>query len=152
GGGVHGGDRPAGAPHAKGGLMAFLVVNPRYRERLARLGLEAPADFLALPGVVYCGHPHRHVARVELGGTAAFLKREHRVRWKDRLANAWAGFGLVAKAQREFRTLGEVAAAGLGCAEPIAAGADRRGRAFLLVRAVGGRELRAFLRRAPADL
>ncbi len=132
--------------------MAFLHINPRYRERLARLGLEAPADFLALPGVVYCGHPDRHVARVDLGDIPAFLKREHRVRWKDRLANAWAGFGLVSKALRECRFLGELAAAGVGCPEPIAAGADRRGRAFLLLRAVAGRELRSFLKRAPSDL
>jgi tRNA A-37 threonylcarbamoyl transferase component Bud32 len=132
--------------------MALLEVNPRYRDLLAQLGLEAPADFLALPGVVYCGHPDRHVARVDLCDTPAFLKREHRVRWKDRLANAWAGFGFVSKAHREYRFLREVAAAGIGCPEPIAAGADRRGRAFLLVRAVGGRELRGFLKRAPADL
>src|SRR5207244_3196548 len=80
-------------------------VTPRYRELLARLGLRAPDDFLALPGVIYCGHPDRHVARVALGATPAFLKREHRVRWKDRLASAWAGFGFVPRAYREYRLL-----------------------------------------------
>jgi tRNA A-37 threonylcarbamoyl transferase component Bud32 len=131
--------------------MAFLEVNPRYGDLLARLGLQAPADFLALPGVVYCGHPDRHVARVALGEKRrAFLKREHRVRWKGRLANAWAGFGYTSKSHREYRLLHQLAAAGIGCPEPIAAGEDSRGRAFLLLHELGGRDLRAFLRRAPA--
>jgi tRNA A-37 threonylcarbamoyl transferase component Bud32 len=129
--------------------MPSLEVNPRYCGLLARLGLEAPGDFLALPGVVYCGHPDRHVARVALGEERrGFLKREHRVRWKGRLANAFAGFGYTSKSRREYRLLQEVAAAGIGCPEPIAAGEDGRGRAFLLLRELGGRDLRAFLRRA----
>jgi tRNA A-37 threonylcarbamoyl transferase component Bud32 len=132
--------------------MAFVKVNPCYRELLARLGLRAPDDFLALPGVIYCGHPDRHVARVALGTTAAFLKREHRVRWKDRLASAWAGFGFVPRASREYRLLRDLAAAGIACSEAIAVGSDGRGRAFLLLREVGGRDLRAFLERAPARL
>ena len=130
--------------------MAFLEVNPRYRELLTRLGLKAPADFLALPGVVYCGHPDRHVARVGLGEISAFLKREHRVAWKDRLASAWAGFGLVSRARREYRLLRELATAGIPCAEPVVVGEGGCGRAFLLVREVGGRDLRAYLERASA--
>ncbi len=129
--------------------MAFVALNPRYREPLARLGLRTPGDFLGLAGVIYCGHPDRHVLRVafgeEVGG--AFLKREHRVPWRDRLANAWAGRGFVAKAYREFLTLREVAAAGIGCPEPIAAGEDGAGRAFLLLRELPGcSDLRTFLR------
>src|SRR6185437_2145150 len=77
---------------------------------------------------------------------SAFLKREHRTRWRDRLANAWAGFGFVSKSCREYRLLQALAAAGVGCPEPVAAGEDGRGRAFLLLREVsGGRDLRAFL-------
>jgi tRNA A-37 threonylcarbamoyl transferase component Bud32 len=132
--------------------MALLEVNPRYRELLAGLGLTRPSDFLALPGVVYCGHPDRHVARVELGALGAFLKREHRVRWKERLSNAWCGFGFVSLARRECRFLQEVAAAGIGCPEPVASGEDGHGRAFLLVREVSGRELRTFLKRASGRL
>src|SRR5262249_11884568 len=142
-GGVRGGGRAAGAsPGAKGVVMAFVAINPYYREELARHGLRTPADFLALSGVICCGHPDRHVARLSLGeGPAAlglFLKKEHRVRWKDRLANAWAGFGFVSKAYREYLFLRELAGAGVRCPEPVAAGEDGRGRAFLLVREVGG--------------
>jgi hypothetical protein len=129
--------------------MAFLEVNPRYRDLLARLGLEAPVDFLAMPGVVHCGHPDRNVARVALGGERrGFLKREHRVRWKARLANAWAGFGCCSTSLREHRLLRQLAEAGIGCPEPIAVGEDGRGRAFLLLHELPGRDLRAFLRGA----
>ncbi|HYT95135.1 MAG TPA: lipopolysaccharide kinase InaA family protein [Gemmataceae bacterium] len=132
--------------------MAFVEVNPRYREQLERLGLRTPADFLALSGVILCGHPDRHVSRLTFGkgGAAlhAFLKREHRTRWRDRLANAWAGFGFTSKSYREYRLLRQLTAAGVGCPEPIAAGEDGQGRAFLLLREVAGaHDLRAFLAR-----
>src|SRR4051812_27547023 len=112
--------------------MAFLNVNPRYRDFLHRHGLARVEDFLAVPAVIVCGHPNRHVAEVKLGSgddtVAAFLKREHRVPRKDRLANAWAGFGPVAKSTREARVLEAARAAGIGCPEWIAAGEDDRGR------------------------
>jgi hypothetical protein len=41
-------------------------------------------DFLALQGVVVSGHVGRNVSRVQIGATTAYLKREHRVRWRDR--------------------------------------------------------------------
>jgi hypothetical protein len=125
--------------------MARLLINTRYRELLAGHGLRTPRDFLALPGVIYGGHPDRNVAHVALGGVKAFLKREHRVRWKDLLASAWAGFGPVSKSCREYRLLCELGEAGVGCPEAIAAGEDGV-RAFLLLREVeGARELRPFL-------
>jgi hypothetical protein len=135
--------------------MAALEINPRYRERLARQGLAAPEDFLRLPGVILSGHPDRHVRRLTLGSGAeslgVFLKREHCVRWKDRLGSAWAGFGFVSKSRREYRLLRELHDAGVGCPEAVAAGEDGRGRAFVLVRAVeGGRDLRTVLAEAGA--
>jgi hypothetical protein len=129
--------------------MAALDVNPRYREALAGLGLAAAGDFLRLSGVIYSGHPDRHVARVTLGdgpgALTAFLKKEHRVPRRDRLAAAWAGFGFVSKSRREFAVLAALRQAEIGCPEPLAAGEDG-GRAFLLLRAVeDALELRAFL-------
>src|SRR5580704_2617731 len=80
-----------------GGRRAFVLVNPRCRRFLDRLGLRSPEDFLDLPGEVVGGHPDRHVVRVVLGAglgrRVAFLKREHRVPWSVRLTNAWHGFG-----------------------------------------------------------
>jgi tRNA A-37 threonylcarbamoyl transferase component Bud32 len=130
--------------------MAFVQINPKYQDFLRRHGLVSAGQFLRLPAVVISGHADRHVAQVTLGsgpdGVAAFLKREHRVSWKDRLAGAWAGFGLVSRSYREARVLQELARAGLPCPEWIAAGEDHCGRAFLLVRELTGfLDLRLFL-------
>jgi tRNA A-37 threonylcarbamoyl transferase component Bud32 len=126
--------------------MAFLEINPGYRALLQQQGLVRVPDFLNLPGVIVSGHPDRHVARVELGTVSAFLKREHRVRWKDRLLNKVAGFGLVSKSSREAQTLQRAARAGIGCPEWLAVGEDDDGRAFLLIRDLANAvELRRFL-------
>src|SRR5262249_14842785 len=74
-------------------------------------------------------------------------KREHRVPWTIRLGNALAGFGFVSRSVREARTLQALGREELGAPEWLAAGEDGEGRAFLLVREVGGAvDLRAFLR------
>src|SRR5262249_23544622 len=79
----------------RAGPGCFVFINPRYREFLRRGGLTRFEQLHALPAVIISGHPNRHVAQVTLGSGAeairAFLKREHHVPWKDRLANAWAG-------------------------------------------------------------
>jgi tRNA A-37 threonylcarbamoyl transferase component Bud32 len=134
--------------------MRCLQINPRYREQLTALGLRTPEQYLALPAIIVSGHPDRHVGRVTLGegasAVAAFLKREHRIRWRDRLASAWAGAGLVTKSQREAQTLQALAEAGINCPEWIACGEDGKGRAFLLVRALTDAiDLRRFLRESP---
>ncbi len=132
--------------------MARLEINPRYRQQLAELGLTAHEDYLRLGGVIWCGHPDRHVSHLVLETAGerlpVFLKREHRVRRRDRLAAALAGFGPVSKSLREFALLCRLHGLGLRCPEPVAAGEDR-GRAFLLVREEEGViDLRSFLRRS----
>jgi tRNA A-37 threonylcarbamoyl transferase component Bud32 len=118
--------------------MPFLITNPDYRDFLERQGLTTCDDFLSLQGIVVGGHPDRHVAHVTVGAgpsaIRAFLKREHRVAWKERMANAFCGFGFVSKSVREARMLDSASRAGIACAEWIAAGEDARGRAFVLVR------------------
>lgn len=130
-----------------------LQVNPLYREFLEHRGLTTAADFLALTGVIVCGHPNRHVLRVTLGGEESFigfLKREHRVPWLGRLTNALAGFGFVSHSCREGQVLRELRRAGVSGPEWIAAGEDRDGRAFLLVRELTGTiDLRLFLQGQP---
>jgi tRNA A-37 threonylcarbamoyl transferase component Bud32 len=125
-------------------------INPEYREFLAEQGLQRSADFLNLPGTILCGHPDRHVLKVSLSEGAdalgAFLKREHRVRWRDRLGNALAGFGPVSKSLGEAQVLRSLAEVGIGCPEVLAAGEDSRGKAFLLLKELAGtQELRQFL-------
>src|SRR5260370_26613301 len=116
---------------------AYLRVNPRYRPLCRRLGLTSPRAILSLPAVIISGHPDRNVSRVTLGpgpeAVTAFLKREHRIRWKQRLLNFLSGFGPVSLSQRETDTLKNLQRAGIGCPDWIAVGADGHGRAFLLV-------------------
>jgi tRNA A-37 threonylcarbamoyl transferase component Bud32 len=130
--------------------MAFVVTNPKYQELLRRQGLVCAEQFLGLPSVIISGHPDRNVAQLRLGPVTAevpaFLKREHRIRLKDRLAAARAGFGLASKSAREARLLQALGRAGIGCPEWLAFGEDGRGRAFLLVRELAGViDLRRFL-------
>ena len=69
--------------------MAYLEINPRYRVWFRRQGWFTPEAFLDWPGEVCSGHPDRHVRRVELpresAPVSAYLKREHRVPWRDRI-------------------------------------------------------------------
>ena len=130
--------------------MAFLQVNRRYERLVEQQGLTTAGYFLDIPSVIFCGHPDRNVARVQLGSGStalvALLKREHRVAWKDRLGNAIGGFGLVSKSRREAIFLRTVQQAGVCCPDWIAVGEDDRGRAFLLLRELTGTvDLRLFL-------
>ncbi len=125
--------------------MAFVEINPRYRKELESLGLTTPARLAALPGLVVSGHPDRHVARVQLGGRTVFLKREHRIRWRERLRAAAVGFGFVSKSVREVRILTGLRECGVRCPDWIAAGEDGDGRAFLLLEEITGCDLRQYL-------
>ena len=115
-----------------------------------------PADLLAhaadaadpfdLPGEVVSGHPDRHVVRVELPGRdrPLYLKREHRVGWRERLRQWLDGFGWASRCGREAAVIRELGAAGLPCPTVVARG-DSGGRAFLLVEELPGTELRRLL-------
>src|SRR5260370_38309251 len=113
-----------GSTITRGQGMAFVEMNPGYRDFLEQHGLVSPEDFLALPAVIICGHPDRNVARVTLGaGTSAlsaFLKREHRVRWKDRLQSAAHGFGLVSRSYREAVALRMLGPPSIRCPPSLA--------------------------------
>jgi tRNA A-37 threonylcarbamoyl transferase component Bud32 len=130
--------------------MAFAQINPAYRDSLQGLGLAAPEDFFHLPAIIVGGHPDRHVGRVFLGNgpdkVACYLKREHRIRRRDRLAGALAGFGFCSKSVRELQTLDALGQAGAPCPEWIAGGETERGQGFLLVRELPEAiDLRVFL-------
>ena len=129
--------------------MARLQINPKYRDMLDALGLRSVGDFMHLDGVILWGHPDRSVECVTLGSGAmrAYLKKERRIRWRDRGRNAWAGFGFASKSMREYSLLRDLHEAGLGGPEVLAAG-EANGQAFVLVREVaGGQDLREYLRK-----
>jgi len=131
-------------PHAGGGF----VVHPNFAVRFASLGIDSALGFLELPGEVVCGHPDRHVVRVVLPGfpVAFFLKRQHRVRWRERFRNWRAGFGWKSRCGREAEILKQLAAAGLPCPRWVARGEDSQGRSFLLVEEIAeARDLRHVL-------
>jgi tRNA A-37 threonylcarbamoyl transferase component Bud32 len=124
-------------------MKTLLDCAPAVRASLA--GRPTFKDFFQLPGgEPVGGHPTRGVVRLRLGRLTAFLKREFRVPWKEYLASWWAGFGFVSKSQREWQVLQALRAAGVGCPEPLAVGAEG-GRAFLLVRALTAHSLGAWL-------
>jgi tRNA A-37 threonylcarbamoyl transferase component Bud32 len=107
------------------------------RPDLQALGLTSADAFLDLQGEIVSGHPDRHVMRVELpDGRVCFLKKEHRVRWKDRFENWRAGLGWCSKSVREGRMLSEMEVRRIGTPSCLAFGEDGRGRAFVLIAAV----------------
>jgi len=127
--------------------MAKFFINPRYRDFLLQQGLEKAEDFLSLSGVIYCGHPDRHVARLTLADAApVFLKKEHRVRWRDRFANFCAGFGFVSKSWREQAMDQLLQKVDITNRPEVMAAGEANGQAFLLVCEVRDAvELRSFL-------
>ena len=132
--------------------MAFVETNPVYCAMLERERLATPEDFLGLPSLIITGHPDRNVSKVRIGtgpdSVACLLKREHRVPWKERLVNAWRGFGAVSKSRREAFILRQLKGAGISCPDWLAFGETDDGRAFLLIAELEGFvELRAYLRK-----
>src|SRR3954447_20795715 len=114
------------------GRRDFCHLHPNGRDWLESLGLCDARDFLNLPGVVVSGHVGRNVSRVQLGATTAYLKREHRVRWRDRF-RAWCdGFGWVSVSTREATVLRQLEANELPGPRWLAYG-EADGQAFLLL-------------------
>ncbi len=131
---------------------AFLAIATLWRAYLRRQGFTETRHFFGLAASVVSGHPGRDVARTVLSdgdlSINAFLKREYRVSWKERMACWAAGFGFRSRSLREARLLEVLSREGIGCPEWLAAGEDGHGRAFLLVRAAPGMtDLRVWLTR-----
>ena len=84
---------------------SFVELNPRFRAALRAAGLARVEQFLALEGTIVSGHPDRNVQCLTLdeGGSrlVVYLKREHRIGLRVRVANALAGFGFVSRSVRE---------------------------------------------------
>lgn len=131
--------------------MSLIEVHPEYSETLARLGLATATDFLRMEGTILGGHPDRHVLQASLSLGNCFLKKEHRVSWRDRFAHWWRGAGAISKSTCEGRLLRQLEAAGIGCPKAIASG-EEGGRAFLLLREeTGVHDLRIYLQQQPRE-
>src|SRR5262249_59704022 len=90
------------------------------------MGLDRAEAILDLPGEIVSGHPDRHVIRIALPGweCGLFLKREHRVGWRERLRQWLAGFGWTSRCEREARILRDLEAAGFPGPGWVAPGGD----------------------------
>jgi tRNA A-37 threonylcarbamoyl transferase component Bud32 len=127
--------------------MGCVRIHSGYQETFHRRGLVRAQDFLRLPGVILCGHPDRHVLRVEK--MPALLKKEHRVPWRDLVANAWDGFGFVSKSTREAKILHLAEKAKIPCPQVLAHGHSGP-QAFLLVEDKSGMmEIRQYVQQHP---
>ena len=113
------------------------TVRPECRDWLEAAALRTAADFLALPGVVVSGHVGRNVSRVQIAGNTAYLKREHRVRVRDRFRSWRAGFGWRSISAREAAVLRLLDEHCLPGPRWLAYG-EASDRAFLLVAAAEG--------------
>lgn len=115
---------------------SWCVLRPDRQAWLESHGLNSAHDFLALQGVVVSGHVGRNVSRVEIGSTTAYLKREHRVRLRDRFRSWRDGFGWSSMSAREAAVLRRLEERGLPSPKWLAYG-EADGEAFLLIEAVG---------------
>jgi tRNA A-37 threonylcarbamoyl transferase component Bud32 len=123
----------------------WVEIHPDRREFCALHHLiDAPA-FLDLRGEIVSGHVRRHVMELSLGEFSGFLKKEHSVRWQDRLASLRHGFGWASKSAREGKFLRD-----LEGTEPFGprwvAFGEVDGQAFLLIERIPNAvDLRQFL-------
>jgi Lipopolysaccharide kinase (Kdo/WaaP) family len=118
------------------GARPWCVVRQDRRAWLEDHGLTSARDFLAVPGVVVSGHVGRNVSRVRIGPTTAYLKREHRVRLRDRFRSWRDGFGWASISAREAAVLRRLEEHGLPAPTCLACG-EAAGEAFLLLEAAG---------------
>lgn len=116
-------------------VAGTIVVNPLYAALLQSAGLTNARGFLELREEIISGHRDRQVSRVQIGDAAAYLKREHRVPFKERLQNWWHGFGFCSKSWREATILHYLKSRFAGSPEWMAVGELESGESFLLVRA-----------------
>jgi tRNA A-37 threonylcarbamoyl transferase component Bud32 len=154
--------------------MAWIEIMAGYAKLFGERRWESAAPFLDWTGVLVNKHRDRQVEQVAWTdqteaaalprGDAVslacasdpekhfFLKKETRVRWRERFQNAWHGFGWCANSVREAGILRAARDAGVGCPEVAAFGEDEP-RAFVLLRDQPAMlELRTFLPTLQSDL
>ena len=131
---------PVAPPDRVPEAIGTIVFHPRYRAWLERHGITSAAAVAEVPGEIVCGHPDRHVARVDLGPPSdrrtVFLKREHVVGVRSRIRNKFAGYGPVSRSEREAIVLDRLERLGLPGPQWLAHGENEHGHGFVLVDSV----------------
>lgn len=125
-------------------VRGWVEVHPDWSDFCRSHHLVDAQAFMDLRGEIISGHLRRHVLELSLGKLSGFLKKEHSVRWQDRLANFCRGFGWSSKSTREGRLLSMRQQESFG-PRWVAYG-EVEGQAFLLVERVPDAiDLRQFL-------
>lgn len=129
--------------------MAWVEILPGFESLFPEKRWESAASYLSWTGILVNRHRSRQVEQVFLpgpdqGSISFFLKKEFSVSWRDRLRNAWHGFGWCATAIREGATLQALRRAGIGCPDVVALGEDGK-HALLLTRADEAIDMREVL-------
>lgn len=132
-------DAPAGRPPRAAG---WVRVQARAADFLAECEITTPDTVINLPGEIVCGHPDRHVIRVDMTSgvetMTGYLKREHTRGRRIRLRNWLTGAGWTSRCEREAAVLTTLEERGLPGPRVLAHGVDGRGFAFLLVAELAG--------------
>ncbi|MBI3462914.1 MAG: hypothetical protein HY000_07610 [Planctomycetes bacterium] len=126
-------------------MSSICLINPRYESLVRRHGLDQFDRVMHWQGGRrMVSHPSRDVTQIDIedaGETVRFyVKREWQTYAKDRVTGWLHDRGWGTKARHEWRLLGAMAAAGVGCAEPVVMverGWIRR-QGYLIVRAIPG--------------
>ncbi|MCS7168687.1 MAG: lipopolysaccharide kinase InaA family protein [Gemmatales bacterium] len=114
--------------------MELLWLDPNYAALLYESGLRQFEDFMNAHRARVIRRRQngtRSVALLRIGPLTTYLKREHRIAYKERFRNWWDGYGAVGKSLREWRLLRKALQAGFCVPRPLACGQQGR-RAFLL--------------------
>lgn len=111
----------------------FWIINPDESNRVQKMGLTSPEFVEQLQSIVVSGHVRRNVSRARVCGHEIFIKREHEVRFFDRLKSFIEGQGFISLAAREVNILNQ-----LKTLSPTwLAWGERDGRSWLVLDSIG---------------
>ncbi len=109
--------------------MGWIEIMPEFRTLFRERGWTSAEEVLRVPGVLVNRHRDRVVEQISIAGNGEqsyFIKKDRRVRWRDRFRNAWHGFGWCANAVREAAMMQALTRHGIGCPQVVALGETSR--------------------------
>lgn len=111
----------------------FWIINPDESNRVQKMGLISPESVEQLQSIVVSGHVRRNVSRAHVCGYEIFIKREHEIRFSDRLKSFIERQGFSSLAAREVNILNQ-----LKTLSPTwLAWGERHGRSWLVLDSIG---------------
>jgi len=117
---------------------ARLFLEAPYSTVLEQAGLVCFHHFFRMPGQELASvHTAREAQRVCIGDRCAYLKREWRITWRDRVQSWWYGYGPVSRSVREHLVLKDLVRHGF-CVPPPMASGENGTCAFLLLAELQG--------------